>query len=522
MIIGHLVLFSWPVVVWMLFKRLHPATALGCAIVGGYLLLPGNIHYDLPALPTINKSLVPALSTLIAASVLVRVQPGRGREAITLAAGGGGAQVRVLPGLVPRSRAVQILMLLLLVGILGTVATNTDTLRYGTRTLSAMRPYDAGSMLLGALTTLLPFVLARKYAAEPEGQIRLLIVLAVAGLAYSLPALWEVRMSPQLSRTIYGYFPHDWRQHIRSGGYRPVVFLSHGLWLTSFFCISFLATLSLWRITAGQQQMRWLAGAVWLMLILVLAKGLGALAIGIVLGAVIVFLPLRLRMFVAASLAAMMLIYPTLRGADLIPTGAVVSYAGTVSAERASSLEFRLINEDRLLAKANDRPLFGWGTWGRNRVFDAEGRDLSITDGYWVMSIGTGGWIGYLAEMGLLTAPLILMALRWRALALTPATSGLALALTANLLDLIPNATLTAVTWLMAGALAGRLELGAVAVEGPERTAPVPLRPPTRRSRNNPVPAAVAADTAEALPPPANPYTRQPHRHPARSDRGQP
>ena len=42
---------------------------------------------------------------------------------------------------------------------------------------------------------------------------------------------------------------------------------------------------------------------------------------------------------------------------------------------------------------------------------------------------------------------------------MTVATSALCLALTANLLDLLPNSSLTPLTWLMAGAVAGRLEL---------------------------------------------------------------
>jgi hypothetical protein len=37
--------------------------------------------------------------------------------------------------------------------------------------------------------------------------------------------------------------------------------------------------------------------------------------------------------------------------------------------------------------------------------------------------------------------------------------TALALMMTANLIDLIPNATQTTLTWLWAGALAGRMEL---------------------------------------------------------------
>lgn len=61
----------------------------------------------------------------------------------------------------------------------------------------------------------------------------LLKVLALACLAYSLLALWEVRMSPRLNREIYGFFGHSWSQHVRYGGYRPILFLNHGIWVPS-------------------------------------------------------------------------------------------------------------------------------------------------------------------------------------------------------------------------------------------------------------------------------------------------
>lgn len=477
--IGILVMLIWPAVVFWLFSKRDPATALSWTILGGYLFLPQNVSIELPAVPSLNKGAISALAAMLAAALLLKHDRLR-----TLPTGW------VLPGALPRSRGARLLLLMLAVGIVGTVMTNGDRLQYGPRFLSALRFYDVLAMLGNALFALLPFFLARKYLAHPDAQKKLLIVLALAGLIYSLPALYEVRMSPQLSRIFYGYFPHDWRQHVRAGGFRPVVFLHHGLWLAIFFCSSFLAAMALWRSSSGPIRTRWMIAAAWMFMTLLLAKGMGALAIGMVLGLVILLLPVRQQVLVAASLAAIVLTYPMLRGAGLIPTDNIVSLAQSIDTERAGSLSFRLENEDILLDKANQRPLFGWGTWGRNRVYDSDGADISITDGYWVMTIGTGGWIGYLAEMGLLTIPLIVLALRWRRLILTPATAGIALALTANLIDLIPNATLTPVTWLLAGALAGRLELG-------------------RLPENNP-----ADPEAAILPDRRNGYSRQRRRHP--------
>lgn len=478
--ISMLAVLCWPLVVFWLFANRTPAVAVTAAILGGYLLLPGNYSINLPAIPSLNKNSLPALAAAAAALIMIK---GPRLQAL--------GPDMVLPGVWPRSRAMRILFILLLIGSVATVLTNTDTLRYGVRTLPALRPYDVASSLGLMLFTLLPFLLARKYLAHPDAQRVLLAGLVVAGIAYSFLALYEVRMSPQLSRMVYGYFPHDWRQHLRAGGYRPVVFLQHGLWLAIFFCSSFLAAMALWRSSTGALKTRWLMASAWLFTTLILSKGIGALGIGLFLGAMILFLPIRLQVLGAAVLAGSLLVYPMLRGADLAPTEIAVSLAGQYDMGRAASLRFRLMNEDMLLDKANQRPVFGWGTWGRNRVFDEGGQDLSVTDGHWVILIGSRGWIGYLAEFGMLLMPVIYLGLRWKHLALTPATAGLSLALIANMIDLIPNATLTPVTWLMAGALAGRLELGRI---GETAGSPMPAGSPVRR----------------------NGYTRQNRRHPPR------
>lgn len=474
--ISMIAVLFWPFVVFWLFANRTPAVAVTAATLGGYLLLPGNFSIDLPAVPTLGKGSITALA-IVLASMMIK---GPRLQAL-------GANM-VLPGLWPRSRGIRILLAMALLGAVATVLTNGDTLHYGGRVQPALRLYDAASAVGNSLFVLLIFFMGRKYLAHPDAQKTLLIGLAITGLFYSLPALWEVRFSPQLSRTIYGYFPHEWRQHLRAGGYRPVVFLQHGLWLAIFLCGAFLAAMTLWRSTTGPIRTRWLLATGWLFMTLVLAKGFGALGIGLMLGAMILFLPVRLQVIGTAVIAGMLLLYPMLRGADLVPTDRAVEIALRFDPDRAASLRFRFDNEDILLARANDRPAFGWGGWGRNRVISEDGEDLSVTDGYWVILIGTRGWIGYLAEYGLLLMPMIFLGLRWKQMALTSATAGLAMALTANMIDMIPNGTLTPVTWLMAGALAGRLELGRV-TDNPGGTVPEGPRPAssyTRQKRRHP------------------------------------
>jgi hypothetical protein len=147
----------------------------------------------------------------------------------------------------------------------------------------------------------------------------------------------------------------------------------------------------------------------------------------------------------------------------------IASAANSVSGDRALSFLSRVQNEDQLLAKANQKPLFGWGTWGRNRIYDAEtGRDLSVTDGTWIIQYGMFGWLGYLSLFGLFAVGAVRAA---RAVGSQMGSenivlAGLSLVLAANVVDLLPNSDLTSLTFLLAGSIAS-----AVPVESAKRSA---------------------------------------------------
>jgi hypothetical protein len=229
---------------------------------------------------------------------------------------------------------------------------------------------------------------------------------------------------------------------------------------------------------------------------LFLTKSLGAFVIALLTLLALLFLPQRFQALFAASIVAIVLMYPALRYADLVPTDRIVSLAQSISAERAGSLTYRLDNEDILLAKAKERPLLGWGGWGRSFVHNEEGQVISVTDGYWVIIFGVGGWLRYIAEFGLLSVAALLFVLRPRLYHPAPVTVALSLVLAANMLDLIPNATLTPVTWLLAGALAGRLELARSAALETTPIAPEvagSLQRPTIAYSRSEIPRNVAA-----------------------------
>jgi hypothetical protein len=446
MIPPMLALFAWPVVVLILFSRYSLQVALCAAVIGGYLLLPQKTFINLPMLPTLDKYSIP-----IFAAALALILFHKKMDVATF------VSKQALPGFLPRNQLIQALIALLFVSTCLTVFTNTDRLVYGPQVFAGLRPYDGLSALQSAFVALLPLLLARKYLSSPGGHKVLLVALCVSAFIYAFPALYEIRMSPQLHADIYGFRASSWIMSKRGGGFRPVVFLNHGLWLGIFMSCGVLAAFTCSKLFAQRRGLL-LGIGFFLLFTLSLSKTLGAFGITLLLLPVVLFLSVRLQLIFAAAIAGAILLYPMLRGADLVPTQQVVDLAERIDPMRAGSLRFRLNNEDILLEKASQRPLAGWGGWSRARVYNEDGRDISVTDGIWVIIIGERGWLGYIARFGLLCVPIILLALRARKHQVTLVTSALALVLAANLIDLIPNATLTPITWLLAGALVGRLE----------------------------------------------------------------
>lgn len=448
MTIAWAALMTWPVIVMTLFRNYSVPIALCVSVFGGYLLLPSGLELDLPLLPPLDKYSIPIICAALMAALVIQ-DPRRTETA--------------LPGWLPKSKVALVLLALLVIGAFGTVLTNRDPLSYGPRQLPPLQLYDAFSYVMTLLPVVLPILLARKFLASVEGQRVLLLTITISALIYTIPALWEVRMSPQLHKQFYGYFPHSFMQQIRQSGFRPHVFLDHGLTLAIFFAFALIGATALARMKYQGKPAKWGLAAAWLFVALILSKSLGALLITLVILPVILFLTPRTQVLVAALIAGTVLTYPMLRSVQLVPINSIMSVAHDISPERAASLETRVTNEEALLAKARQRPLFGWGGWSRSRVFDSRGRDTSITDGAWIIEMGFGGWFRYVPIFGLLCWPLIALFFSGRD-KIDPVATTLALILAAKLVDLLPNSGLHVFVWLLAGSLLGRVEMRAADV----------------------------------------------------------
>jgi hypothetical protein len=437
---AYFALLIWPAIALYLFSKLPVGRATLWTILGGYLLLPVGLTIKFEMVPAFNKTSIPNIAALIGCAVFTQRLPKFFR-------GFGLAEV---------------LFLTFLLGPLITSMLNTDPIQIGPTVLPGVGIYDGGSAAIVTFIYLLPFFLARQFLRSAEDTFELLRALVIAGLAYSLPVLFEVHMSPQLHTWIYGYIPNSITQEFRQGSFRPMVFLGTGLTLSFFTMTTTVAAAALWRTQTRVGRLAPTLVTAYLGFVLVLCKTVGSLVYGAVLVPLVRWAKPHLQLRIASVLVVIALAYPALRLADIFPTNSIIAVASVVSTDRADSLQTRFGWEEKLLEHAWQRPWFGWGRYSRSRVFEAEtGTDISITDGYWIITLGQFGIVGFVATFGLLGLSVFrtAMALKYaQTMRERECLAALALIVAIQMIDLLPNSSISPWSWLLSGALLGRAE----------------------------------------------------------------
>jgi hypothetical protein len=438
-------LLAWPAVAIWLYRTRPIGRATLWTILGGYMLLPVAADIKFPMIPAFDKNSIPIFAALFGCAIICR-------RSITPLKGFG---------------LTELLILMLITSPFVTCELNGDPVFIGGKVLPGLDSYEAGSVLIAQVVSLIPFFLGRQFLCSKTDTEEILRVLVIAGLIYSLFSLFEVRFSPQLHAWIYGYFPMAgsfFEQQVRDGGFRPVVFLGHGLLVAFFTCTSAVAAVAFWRTKARVMRKIPLPSSgivAYLCFVLVLCKTASSLAYGIVLVPLVRFTAPKMQLNFAALLVAFTLLYPTLRVTGLFPINTALDLASSYSQDRGDSLATRFMNEDQLLERTSQRLMFGWGRWGRGWIYDEQGNFTSALDGIWIITLDEFGFVGFLALFGLLSLPVFNAALALRfAESFTDKLylSALALILAINIFDLIPNSPLRPWTWLVAGALLGRAE----------------------------------------------------------------
>lgn len=422
-------------------KRRRPSIAATGLFVGAILFLPEMQLVKLPAIPAWSKTTIPAFATLLALRVN---QPQRFRVVFT-------------------SRWPKLFLLLTLVCAIGTTVTNMDPVVWGRKVCEGLKITDINFLFLSdTLGFYLPFVLGCVAIRSESELVDLFAMVIALCLVYSLPILVELRLSPQMNNWIYGFAQHEFGQTVRDGGYRPMVFMAHGLALGLFVAAAALAATTFRKVglSAFRFDTKWVFP--FLVAILVLVKSKGALLFGLVLVPLILFTSPRTQVRAAALMAVLVLAYPWLRTYEVIRREPTVELARSFfGEERSKSLEFRLLNEEVLIERTMQHVYFGWGHYDRADVYPADDtRALTTRDGGWIIVLGERGVTYWVVFFGTLVIPVFAA---WRSIDRIRSerarwlVAGLSLMTAMYALDLLPNGLFNTLGVYFAGALYGVL-----------------------------------------------------------------
>ena len=212
-------------------------------------------------------------------------------------------------------------MLALLIGPLITSGLNNDPVTSGSVLLPGVGTYDGLAAIFGEFVFILPFFLGRQFlrsSADFEDTFRALVI---GGLVYSLPMLFEIRMSPRLHRWLYGFSPSGFTTLMRYGGFRPSVFMDNSLVAAFFIMTTTIAAAAFWRAKTRIRKLDPVAVTGYLSVVLILCKSLGALVYGALALPFVRFAKPRLQIRIATILAVLAVSYPILRAEESCPHG---------------------------------------------------------------------------------------------------------------------------------------------------------------------------------------------------------
>lgn len=388
---AQLVLLLWlPITLWF-FKRYQPRTAVILGFIGGLLFLPQRTGFKLPLIPDYQGMVATCYGIMI--GIVIYDRPRLQQLKLNW---------RDLP------------MLIWCLCPIGSSLSND------------LGFYDGfNEAITQSVIWGLPYLVGRLYFNSLNGMKALADGVLKGGLIYMPLCLWEGVMSPNLHLIVYGYYAHPSgiSQAIRYGGYRPNIFMQHGLMVGMWMMTVALTALWLW--LAKERKQIWGYSLTWLIPALIFTvvwcRSTGAY-IYFVFGLLILFT----AKWGKSSLPLMVLIgiiiyfvYSNVNGT--FPSQDILDRLSHIAqADRLQSLQFRWDNEAILSEKARQKIWFGWGGWDRNRIFEenwlGEIEDVSVTDSLWIIAFGIRGLVGlYSLTASLLLPPILFTWTRYRA-----------------------------------------------------------------------------------------------------------
>ena len=357
-------------------------------------------------------------------------------------------------------RGIEFVFLLGAAGNFMTYWTNRDPIQYGPVYLPGETYKDFASDTARLIVEQWAvFYLGRVLFKTSRDLVALCRIAALSIAVYSLPILYEIRMSPSLNRLLYGFQASNFDMTVRWGGYRPTVFFYNGLPLAAFTLACTVMALALARARIRIAQLPTKALCVYLAAILVICKSTGAIVYAVFLFPLVLLASARRTLMLSTILVTIFVVYPFLRFNDVVPTKSIVDLFTGLSPERAGSLRYRFDMEQGMADLTVKRPWFGWGAWDRNFAHDSvTGERLSVPDGSVIIAVSSHGLVGFFTTyfpfaFAVLRAPRYINRIRSRRDRLL--MSALAVNCAVILFDLILNSAFPPAFMLLFGALFG-------------------------------------------------------------------
>lgn len=428
-----LALFGWIPVILLMFGLLPPRRAVVAAFVVGWLFLP-NAAYEFKGLPEYTKMSATSFGVLLGAILF--------------------DSARVFSF---RPRLIDLPMLLwCLCPFASSLSAGFGW--YGGLSCS-MSPIVSWGV---------PYFIGRLYFRDLAAMRELALGIFLGGVVYVPLIVFEARMGGQLHPLLYGFEASPSDRFYEMFGifpFQPRLFMQNALALNMYMAAAAVIGVGLWK--SGVVRSFWGVNMQWLTLAVVggsvLSKSLGAnlLMLG---GIAMIVILLRFRTYVPLALVLLAFpVYMTTRAAGVWSGEGLVSVVSAfASQERTGSLAGRLFQEDRLIARALEEPIFGWAGWGLNlQCIDVETGDpvIAVPDGLWIIVLGINGIVGLALWSLTLLLPLYrLMRLSPSATAMYPdraAVTAIAVVMAIYTIDCLFNAMLNPIFVLALGAMTG-------------------------------------------------------------------
>ncbi len=429
-ILVPIALLAFPPLVMTLFKKIGTHQAIATAFIAGWMFLP-VANYDIFLLRN-TKTAAICLSVLASAYLFDKERLSKFQF-----------------------NAADIPMLLWCTASFFSSIANGDG------------PYDGLSQAMyQSVRWGIPYCIGRIYFNDVDSTKILALAIFIGSVVY-IPFCWfELIMSPQLHRLTYGYHQSDFIQTLRDGGgFRPMVYMEHGLMTAMWMVLGVFLGIWMFITDVLPKKIMHIPSLYLLMLLTfttIMLRSVAAVS-WLIIGLLVLYVSNKIK---TAFLLIILMLVPYLYivtrttgywdGRNLSD-----SVSGNFSANRSQSLQFRFDNETILIQKALQGSFFGWGGYGRSRVYDTEGKDVSTTDGLWIITFGTNGIYGLLVMVFAIQWPLLLFFMRvkpefWKTKTWS-SSAVMAVFLGIFMIDNLLNAMINPVYMLCNGSLIGML-----------------------------------------------------------------